>query len=133
MSAKKYTTGIISKLEELFKSTLHCDNSPMDASYHPELNESAFIGEEEHSRYQILIGSAQWAITLVRFNIAYATNTLARYSALPRKGHLEALLRVFRYLKKTKHAKILFDPREPNYSSFTCAAHEWDGEYPKCP
>ena len=96
MSAEKYNDGIIYKLEDLFESTLHCANSPMDASYHPELDESAFLGEEEHSHYRMLIGSAQWAITLGRFDIAYATNTLARYSALPRKGHLEALLRVFR-------------------------------------
>ena len=78
----------------------------------------------------MLVGSAQRAVTLGRLDIAYAVTTLARFAALPRKGHLEATLRVFRYLKKTKNAKILFDSRLPDYSGYKFAEHEWEGAYP---
>ena len=94
MSAEKYTVGIIEKLEELFQQELRFCNAPMDPSYHPELDESEILGEEEHSRYRMLVGSAQWAVTLGRLDIAYAVTTLARFAALPRKGHLEAILRL---------------------------------------
>ena len=48
---------------------------------------------------------------LCRYDMAYATNTLARYSAAPREDHLTAALRVVRYLKHYLKEKILIDPR----------------------
>jgi len=35
------------------------------------------------SRYRSLIGTGNWIITLGRFDIAYAINTLSRYSSIP--------------------------------------------------
>ena len=92
MSAEKYTTDSIKKLEDLFEGELRKQNSPMQSDYHPELDTSAYLGEEDHARYRMLVGSAQWAISLGRFDIAYAVSTLARYSALPREGHLQAMI-----------------------------------------
>ena len=40
------------------------------------------------------MGSAQWAITLGRFDIQYATNTLARFAQQPREGHMKRALSV---------------------------------------
>jgi hypothetical protein len=46
------------------------------------------------SRYRGIIGSRNWAVILGRFDVMYATNTLARFSMAPRLGHLEAAKRI---------------------------------------
>ena len=38
------------------------------------------LEQEQISQYQILIGSAQYAVTLGQYDVQYATNTLARFS-----------------------------------------------------
>jgi hypothetical protein len=54
--------------------------------------------EDQITVYKSLLGSANWIVTLGRFDIAYAVNTLSRYTMAPREGHLYALQRVFGYL-----------------------------------
>ena len=54
---------------------------------------------DEVSKYRMLIGSMNWAVTLGRFDVYYAAATMARYSIAPREGHLKTVLRVFGYLK----------------------------------
>ena len=83
--------------------------TPMFEEYHAELDETEICTPMEASRYRCLIGSANWIIALGRFDIAYATSTLARYSTLPRKGHYKAAQRIFGYLRKFPHGKILID------------------------
>ena len=67
----------------------------MEAEYHPELETSPILGEHDHSIYRMLVGSAQWAVTLGRADIAFAVSTMARFSAMPREGHLSALFRLY--------------------------------------
>jgi len=63
----------------------------MDPDYHPELDDSPLLGPTDESMYRSLIGSAQWAITLGRMDITYATSMLSRYNMAPREGHLLAI------------------------------------------
>ena len=65
--------------------------------YHPELDETDLLPDDEISIYKSLLGSANWIITLGRYDIAYTTNTSSRYFTAPRKGHMKALQRVFEY------------------------------------
>ena len=59
----------------------------------------------------MLIGCAQWAVTLGRINIHYATTMLARYGMNPREGHLAAAKRMFGYLKNHTKGEILYDTK----------------------
>ena len=52
-------------------------------------------------------------ITLGRFDINYAVNTLAPYCVAPRVGHLEELQRIFGYLKLHPRGMLLIDLSEP--------------------
>lgn len=61
------------------------------------------------SKFRSLIGSANWVITLGRYDIAYATSTLARYSAAPREGHFVAVQRIFGYLRSFPGGKLIID------------------------
>ena len=47
-----------------------------------------------------------------KFDIAYAVNSLSRYSVVPREGHMLALQRVFGYLRQRSKGKILVDVKE---------------------
>jgi hypothetical protein len=56
-----------------------------------------------NSFYQELIGSMQYISLPTRPDITYAVNKLAQFLANPGRAHLNAALRVLRYLKGTKH------------------------------
>ena len=103
----------------------------MEAEYHPELEASPVLGEHDHSIYRMLVGSAQWAVTLGRADIAFAVSTMARFSAMPREGHLSAMFRLYGYLKGSLKAKIIYDANIPDYSTLLgCQEPDWMEMYP---
>ena len=68
----------------------------MASDDHPEIDDSGTLNhDDQHSRYQMLIGCGQWAVTLGRFDVMYATQTMARFSAAPKQEHMKRMLRVF--------------------------------------
>jgi hypothetical protein len=91
-------------------------STPMDDTYHPELEDSDFLNEKNHNLFRAIIGSLNWLVTLGRIDIAYATNTLARFSMAPRNGHLKAAFRVLGYLRSHIDDEIKIDPRPFEYS-----------------
>lgn len=109
LSAKTYAHNIVEKFEKLFQSEFRKYKTPMSEEYHPEIDESPLLDASDISVYRGLIGSANWMITLGRFDIAYAVVSLARYSPAPRKGHMEAMKRVFGYIKEHPQGRILID------------------------
>src|SRR5687767_1105052 len=76
-------------------------STPFGDEYHAELDETDLLSAHQTSVYKSLLRSANWIIMLGRFDIAYATNTLSRYSMAPHKGHMTTLQRIFGYLKQT--------------------------------
>ena len=132
LSARTYIKNILEKFERILGDRMIKEaRTPMEAKYHPELDESEFLDPKGHSLYRGLIGSANWCITLGRFDIAYATSTLARFSAKQRKGHLEAMCRIFGYLKKYPNNRIIIDPSMPdNQLGEDFVAKDWSEYYP---
>jgi hypothetical protein len=55
---------------------------------------------------------------------------LAAHMAMPRKGHLFAVFRVFAYLKAKHNARMIYDPTylQIDYSKFR-ANEEWEKFY----
>jgi hypothetical protein len=130
MSVKTYLKNVIDKIEGLLIVHLKNYESPMGPDEHPEEDDSELLLAREVSIYQILIGCAQWAITLGRFDIQYATNTLARYASMPREGHMKSCLRIFCYLKYHTKGRIMFDPSDPNYDNIDFGTQDWTDLYP---
>ena len=98
-SAQTYIENCLPKLAKMLdKSAFKKYGTPFSDQYHPELDTSPLCDADHVSKYKSLIGSANWIITLGRFDIAYAVNVLSRFSMAPRTGNLEALERVFGYL-----------------------------------
>ena len=67
----------------------------------------------EASKYRLLIKSAGRTVFYKRFDIAYVTSTLTRYSTLPRKGHYKAVQRTYSYCRIFPHGKIFTDVNQP--------------------
>ena len=80
-----------------------------------ELDDTPLLGPDGIKQFQTLIGAAQWLITLSRFEIAHAIMSLGRFRATPRKGHMDCLKRVIRYVQKCLHYAIQFRTEIPNY------------------
>jgi hypothetical protein len=111
LSARTYIENVMDKLETLCGvEQFHKANLPMSNTYHPETDDTPLLDEEHASKYRGLVGSANWIITLGRFDIAYATMALARFSMAPREGHFKAMKRVFGYLRKYTKGRIIIDP-----------------------
>ena len=102
------------KVESTFDIKGKPSNVPFDPNYHPEIDETPLLNGNDVSKYKMLIGSALWGTVLGRYDIIYATCTLARYNAIPRQGHLNAALKLFGYLKNNPKACTIFDTRDPH-------------------
>jgi hypothetical protein len=132
LAAKTYINRVVGKFELLFEETFKEYQTPMEEQYHPELDETDFLDKKNCSVYRGLIGSATWIITLGRFEIYYAVNTMARFSAAPRTGHQQAMKRVFGYLKRFDDGQILIDvkPMMAPGSTDELVQHNWKEFYP---
>ena len=113
----------IEKMEASYKQLFGCkpDNkhrSPLESGDHPELDTSAFLDEEDSVRYQSLVGSMQWAISIGRWDIQTAVMTMSSFRAQPRKGHMERVKRIYGHLSRFRHFKIRFRTDEPDLSAF---------------
>jgi hypothetical protein len=55
--------------------------------------------------------------------------TLSSHAALPREGHLEALLHLFAHLDKKHNAQIVFDPTYPDIDMTVFKECDWKHFY----
>ena len=123
---KMYIKNVVAKYEDLLGRTLKEYRVPMESSYHPSTDESEPLEQKELSVFYGLIGSANWLITLGRFDVHYATNALSHFSMAPRRGHLEAMIRVFGYLKKFPHGQLLVDPNPIDHTEIRKKINKFD-------
>ena len=117
MSPKKYIKRMMFNYKKML-GVLPSMNvqSPLEPGDHPELDKSELLDGEGIEKNQYLIGSQQWAISLGRFDIVCAVQTMSSFRAAPCIGHLQKLKRIHRYLQKYKEAKIRFRTPMPDFS-----------------
>jgi hypothetical protein len=127
MAPKKYIQKMIDGYIRMFgekpRSVYH---SPLEEGDHPELDTSEILDIEGVTKYQSLIGSMQWAISLGRIDIATAVMSLSSFRSAPRKGHLDRAKRVVGYLSRMKDSAIRFRTGMPDYSTLEEPRHDWD-------
>ena len=76
---------MLSNYEYMFPGEpLKKQSIPIPKGYHPELDGTEFVEEEEKAKYMSMIGTAQWLVTLGRFDIAIAMSTLSSYRVAPK-------------------------------------------------
>ena len=64
ISCKTYIKNVCAKIEKLMEVNLKNVGSPLVPGDHPEMDETELLVGNEISQYQMLCGSAQWAVTL---------------------------------------------------------------------
>ena len=64
--------------------------------------------------YQALVSSLLYLMRATRPDIAYTMIRLSQYASHPRSAHWEVLLRVLRYLKRTRHANLVLGGSSKN-------------------
>ena len=132
-SAETYINELLPKTAKMLGiEQFHKANSPHDQNYHPELDTSAFLDAEGISKFRSMLGSLNWVNTLGRFDIAYALNAMSRYSMAPRLGHLEAMKRIFGYLRQFPNGQIIIDngPAPIRNKAIINDGHDWSELYP---
>ena len=130
LSAQTYIENVVKKYEALTGKPFKEYKAPMDSKYHPETDDTPLLDPMRASIYRGYIGSGNWMITLGRFDIHFAINTLSRYSGAPREGHMEAVRRVFGYLKKFNKGRIIIDDSYPEVKAPPMEENRWSEMYP---
>jgi hypothetical protein len=117
MAPKKYIDKMMMNYERMFdEKPKQTYQSPLEKGDRPELDDSALLEPDDVTKYQSVIGSLQWAISLGRLAVATAVMMLSGFRAVPRQGHLDRAKRVCGYLSRMKHAVIRFRAGEPDYT-----------------
>ena len=57
----------------------------------------------------MLVGCANWAVTLGRFDVHFSVSTMVRYNAETRKVHLGDMIIFLGYLKHHMKCRIICD------------------------
>jgi hypothetical protein len=122
---KKYIEKMITQYASMFGSKPKEYISPLEKGDHPELDTSEELGPDGIQKYQSMLGSLQWAVSLGRFDIHTATMTMSRFRVAPKKGHLERLQRIYGYLRKFSQAAIRVKTEEPDFSALPEQDFDW--------
>jgi hypothetical protein len=87
------------------------------------------LSDADASYYQGLIGVLRWICELGRIDILTEVAMLSSHNALPRQGHLEAVLDIFAYLKRHPAAAIVFDDKIPDLDDRRFKKVDWRDIY----
>lgn len=108
-NVKRYLTNLG---DEKWKVPSHCAN-PFAADYEPELDESGLLDPDLASWYASLIGMLRWMVEIGRVDIITEVSLMASQMAMPREGHLDAVLHIFGFLRRKYNSRMAFDPTVP--------------------
>ena len=135
MSAELYLKRAIKEVEskwgnlnKMFKQ--HHLDIPVSPGYHPELDQTEYLNEEDRQLYQSYIGILRWAVELGRIDLCHSAGVMARFSAAPRQGHLYTVLKILGYCKKHIGSRIVFDPVMKDFDDIVWTQHNWKEFYP---
>ena len=79
-----------------------------------------------NNNYRELIGSLQYASLATRPDISFAVNKLAQFLNNPGQAHVEAAIRILRYLKGTKNWSLNLGGRVADIAGYTDS--DWGGD-----
>ena len=115
LGCSTYIKERIRRLEDndMLDGKLYEHKNPLPAEVHPEMDTSPLLDVDGTRLFQTLIGMAQWACTIGRLDISFATSSLSRFSAAPREGHLKLAVYMFGYLKKNPNRSLVINSQDP--------------------
>jgi len=130
MSSVTYTDAALKNIEGRLRGTRwtlpRSAPTPLPTDYHPELDETPILDDEDQTLFQELIGIIRWATEIGRVDVLFEVSILSQYQAQPREGHLQQLLRIFAYWKSSPKVSLYFDPRLPRHDYTTFVTRHSD-------
>ena len=118
VTSQDYIKAAVKNVEETIKKsgrrfpTSNLD-TPMNATYTPELDVTDELNDDDVTFFQELIGVLHWATEIGRVDILLEVSLLSQYQANPREGHLEQLLHIFAFLRKHPKITLYMSPESP--------------------
>jgi len=103
--------------------------NPYPTGYEAESDVSPELTPELASFYQSQIGVLRWIVELGRVDIITEVSNLASQLALPRQGHLEAVLHIYSYLRDKHNARLALDPTYPKINRDDFMGCDWKQSY----
>ena len=98
-SATRYIEKILDSYSRQYGEIPKNQNAPLEHGDHPKLDMTTLCDGSQTSQFQSHIGAFQWLISLGCFDILQAVQSLGRFRAAPRVGHLERTKSIYRYLR----------------------------------
>jgi hypothetical protein len=131
MSAEEYLKKAIPTVEEVWDEKLYKKvSSPLPKGYHPEVDTTPLLSQDDAQLYASYIGILQWAQEIGRIDLAQAVGLMSRFRAAPREGHMMAVLHIFGYVKGHMRSKIVFDPAYRDWNHIDWVEADWKEFYP---
>ena len=136
MSPSKYIRAAMSNVEEYLAKNYdgrtlpnkHA-TSPFKTGYRPELDLSPELDQEKSLFYMSQVGILRWMVELGRIDIITEVSELASQLAMPREGHLDAVFRIYSYLKFKNNSLMVFDPAYPEIDLSNFPKRDWNNFY----
>ena len=130
MSLEKYVRAEVKNLEERLSTNVRrlpprCAR-PMSTDYQPSKDPSRKLESAGIQIYQELIRGLRWAEEIGRVDVLMEVSLLSSHLALPRIGHLQAIYRVFGYLKQFPKRRLYFDPMHPSIPEERFQKFDWE-------
>jgi hypothetical protein len=97
----------------------------LEKNDHPEMDDAELLKGEDIVWYQSMIGGAQWAIFLRRFDIQTAIMTMSHFMIAPCIGHLEWLQQIHGYLRGNKDVEIIVWVSKPDLTTYPIIKQNW--------
>ena len=132
-SAEEYLKNAIKTVEAKLGKPLQPGkiSTPLEPTYHPEVDTTPLLDDDRANYYQSMIGILLWASELGRIDITQEVGLMARFGALPREGHYDAVVRIFCYLKKHLKSRLVYDTEIKDVSDIPFTKCNWEEQYPE--
>jgi len=111
MLAKEYLSHAIPAVEATWDDKLYQKASLLlMGDYHPELDISPLLSDNDALLFASYIGILQWAVKLGWVNLTQSVSLMSWFQSAPHEGHMAAVLHIFGYVKGHLNSKVVLDP-----------------------
>ena len=112
MVVKNVETYVSKKSGDRWKLPAKAE-TPLKASYRPELDVFPVLKPSEAAYFQSLINIIHWIVNLGIIDICLEVSMMLSHLELQREGHLRQILKVFSYIRKYHNSDLVLYPKDP--------------------
>jgi hypothetical protein len=104
-------------------------HQPLPSNYHPELDITPLLQDDDINMYQSYVSILRWVVELGRLDIYVHVAIMSSYLTSPRLGHMEAIFYIFGYLKAHSRSTMVFDSGYLQWRDSDFTTYDWTDFY----